>query len=92
MRQLAWISACATILLEGSPASACPLCVSETGRRVRAGIFNSDFGANLVMTLLPFPVFVAVVALIYFGPPWPRARPMETLPSDDGGRHRGRAH
>ncbi|WP_435018213.1 hypothetical protein TA3x_000162 [Tundrisphaera sp. TA3] len=53
-----------------TPARACPLCVSETGRRVRAGIFDADFGYHLAATFLPFAVFLAIVALIHFGPPW----------------------
>jgi hypothetical protein len=53
-----------------SPARACPLCESETGERVRAGIFNAEFGYNLLVTLLPFSVLLAIVALIHFGLPW----------------------
>lgn len=52
-----------------SPATACPLCESETGRQVREGIFDDDFGNKVVLTLIPFPVLIGVVALIYFGPP-----------------------
>ncbi len=58
----------ATVL--GAPAvRACPLCASGTGERVRAGIFDADFGSNLAGTLLPFPVFLVVVAVLYFGLP-----------------------
>lgn len=52
-------------------AMACPFCVTETGQQVRAGIFNEYFWANLMVTLLPFPVLLAAVAVLYFGPPWP---------------------
>ena len=56
-------------MLAGAPtASACPYCDTSIGRQVRAGIFNSDFGYNLVVTLLPFPVLLAIIAVIYFGP------------------------
>ena len=48
---------------------ACPLCHTETGRQVRAGIFDAHFGGNLLYTLSPFPVFLLVVALLYFGFP-----------------------
>lgn len=52
--------------------SACTVCESETGRQVRSGIFGGDFGQDLFLTLLPFPVLLAIVALIHFGFPWPR--------------------
>ena len=58
-----------TALLLTGPARACPLCKSGTGQQVRAGLFNGHFGANLVLTLLPIPIFLGIVALIYFGPP-----------------------
>jgi hypothetical protein len=47
----------------------CPLCHTQTGEQVRAGIFNGSFGWNLLLTLLPFPVFAGVVGFIYFGKP-----------------------
>lgn len=55
-------------------ATACPYCDSEVGRRVSAGIFNSDFLANTFLTLLPIPVMVLIVALIHYGLPWPTRR------------------
>jgi hypothetical protein len=48
--------------LFATQASACPLCDSETGREVRAGIFGDHFGRTLAGVLAPFPVFVLVVA------------------------------
>lgn len=56
--------------LWSSSVRACTLCVSETGERVRAGIFGDDFGYNLFVTILPFSVFLAIVASIHFD--WPR--------------------
>ena len=58
-------------ILGASPARACPLCNSETGRRVLEGIFDAQFGPNLLATLLPFPVFLAVIALVYYWSPTP---------------------
>lgn len=64
-----------SVIWEGmSPATACPYCDSEVGRRVSAEIFNSDFWANTFLTLLPIPVMVLIVALIHFGLPWPTRR------------------
>ena len=63
-------AAFATAVLGASSAWACPLCESETGERVRAGIFNADFGYNLFVTILPFSMFLAIVALIHTGWPW----------------------
>lgn len=57
------------VLLLASSAPACPLCESETGRQVRAGIFDDDFGKNVALTLIPFPVLAVIVAFIYHGPP-----------------------
>jgi hypothetical protein len=50
------------------PAMSCPVCHTETGDAVRQGIFNSDFGFNLFVTVLPFAVFYGIVALVHFGP------------------------
>ena len=47
-------------LLLVSPAVACPFCESETGRQVRQGIFDRHFVDNLLLTLLPFPVLLAI--------------------------------
>jgi len=60
-------------VLGASTAAACPLCESETGERVRAGIFDGDFGYHVAVTLLPFPVFLGIVYLIHAGPPWGKA-------------------
>lgn len=59
---LAWVSF----------ASACPFCQSDTGQQVRAGIFGEDFAYNLMATILPFVLFLAIVAAIHFGVPWPK--------------------
>jgi hypothetical protein len=63
------------VLLEAAPALACPLCASETGRRVREGIFGPEFGSNLFGTLLPFLILAGITAWIHRGPRSPDARP-----------------
>ncbi len=63
-------AAFATAVLGASSAWACPLCESETGERVRAGIFDADFGYNLFVTVLPFSMFLAIVVLIHSCWPW----------------------
>lgn len=65
------------MLLGVAPALACPLCESVTGRQVRAGIFGEDFGYNLLVTTLPFPVLLLIVALIHFGWPGQKAPPAD---------------
>lgn len=62
------------LVLFTSAAYSCPLCHTQTGEQVRAGVFNSSFGFNLLAIALPFPVFAGVVAWIYFGKPAPRSR------------------
>lgn len=63
-----WVAALtgSLIILPMSSAVACPFCESETAAQVRAGIFNDHFGMNVLLTLLPFPILLAIVALIYF--------------------------
>lgn len=43
-------------------ASACPLCDSETGKQVRAGIFGDDFWSTLLVVVSPFPVLLLALA------------------------------
>ena len=50
-------------------ALACPLCRTDTGKQVRAGIFGPDFTFNMVVTIIPFVIFLGITALIYFGLP-----------------------
>jgi hypothetical protein len=58
-----------TILSQQAPVQACPFCATETGNHVREGIFNDGFALNVILTLIPFPVLFAIVALVYLGPP-----------------------
>jgi hypothetical protein len=50
-------------------AEACPFCQSETADKVWAGIFDADFGYHLFALLAPFPVLIAILLFIYYGPP-----------------------
>ena len=61
------------LMLAASPAWGCPVCDRETGRQVRAGLFDAEFGRNLAATLLPFGAFLGIAAAIHFGPA-PRRR------------------
>lgn len=62
----------AVIFVLAAPAAACPVCDSETGKRVRAGIFGDRFAADAGLTLLPFPVLAGLVVLIHFSFPNPK--------------------
>jgi hypothetical protein len=67
----------ALLLLFGAgagPIRACPVCGGETGKEVRAGLFDENFGFHVVATLLPFPVFLGIAACMYYGPPKRRPR------------------
>ncbi|MES2568866.1 MAG: hypothetical protein V4710_02290 [Verrucomicrobiota bacterium] len=55
--------------MAATAARACPLCASETGRQVRAGIFNEHFGATLLAVLSPFPLLLLVLAALHYGLP-----------------------
>jgi len=56
------------VYLPCSSVWACPLCYSDTGKLVRAGIFNGDFLFNSAVTLLPFVVFTVIGLILYYGP------------------------
>lgn len=51
------------------PAFACPVCATDTGQQVRQGIFDDRFWVNVLLILLPFPVFIGVAAGLYRGFP-----------------------
>jgi hypothetical protein len=68
---IAWTAAQAV----ASTAFGCPVCDSGTGEQVRAALFDEDFGRTLIAVLLPFPILLAVVAMIHFGWPVRRRRP-----------------
>ena len=62
---------CLCTLIFTSPALACPVCDSDTGKAVRAGVFGGDFGFNLLVTVIPFVVCLGITAVIYYGfPAW----------------------
>jgi uncharacterized paraquat-inducible protein A len=63
----------AFVFVSAASAAACPVCESETGKRVRAGIFSDRFAADAALILLPFPVLAGLVALIHYGFPNPAA-------------------
>jgi len=50
-------------------ATACPVCDSDSGQQVRAGIFDADFGRTLIAIALPFPILLGMVLAIHFGRP-----------------------
>ena len=66
-----YVGSLIVLLLNLASAAACPFCKSETGQQVKAGIFNDQFLGNVLLTLLPFPILLAIVALIYLDVPWP---------------------
>jgi len=47
---------------------ACPYCESEIGRMVAGELFNNDFWTTSLNLSLPFPILLAIVILIRFGP------------------------
>ena len=66
----------ALLWTRGGAAWACPVCYSQTGLLVRAGILHQAFARNVVVTMIPFLVFAAAVTWIYYRFP---------LPSVEGG-------
>jgi uncharacterized BrkB/YihY/UPF0761 family membrane protein len=50
-------------------ASACPMCNTETGQQVRAGIFDENFWTTLAVIVAPFPVLLLAIAIYHYGVP-----------------------
>lgn len=50
-----------------APAWACTLCYSERAAQVRQGVFDENFLLNVMITLLPFSIFLFLTSLIYYG-------------------------
>ncbi len=75
------IMAVLAVQAAASTSVACPVCDTGTGEQVRAGILNEKFGSTLVTVLLPFPILLAVVAVIHFG--WPRPGAPEQSDQND---------
>jgi hypothetical protein len=65
LKALAWAWLIAFV---ATPAIACPICDTETGVAVRAGIVE-NFSTHLFATIAPFPVLIAAVALLHWGVP-----------------------
>jgi hypothetical protein len=59
------------LALSALPATllACPICSTETGQQVRAGIFDENFWGTLVAVVSPFPVLLLGIAAYHFGLP-----------------------
>jgi hypothetical protein len=66
-----WTGTCVALLICAAPALACPVCDSDTGVAVRNGI-AADFASNVLVTLAPFPILTAIVAVLHYG--WPPRR------------------
>jgi hypothetical protein len=47
-------------------AGACPICNTETGQQVRAGIFDDNFWSTLLIVISPFPVLLLAIAAYHF--------------------------
>lgn len=45
-------------------AMACPVCETDTGRQIRAGIFDDSFPRYLAISVLPFAVVTLAVVLV----------------------------
>ncbi len=59
----------ATAFLSPATTFACTLCDTDTGRQVRAGIFEEHFWPTLIGVIAPFPIMLLAVAAIHFAIP-----------------------
>jgi hypothetical protein len=71
MRHPGRIAAAVLILTPGVATNACPVCDSEQGRQVRAGVFDEGFAHNTLETIAAFPVVVGVIVALYAALPNP---------------------
>jgi hypothetical protein len=64
-----WVAWCggASAALATRIAAACPVCDSETGQQIRAGIAGEGLVVSIIATVLPFLVMVGVVAVVQIG-------------------------
>ena len=56
----------AVFLLRAAAAFACTVCDSETGRQVRSGIFEHEFGRTLLAVLAPLLVILGVLGVLHY--------------------------
>jgi hypothetical protein len=77
LRRLPSVFLLLVLLAPATPAPACPVCDDPTGRLVRAALTDADFTTNLTAAVLPFAVFMAVVAVLHFAPTARRGAPTE---------------
>jgi hypothetical protein len=63
-----------SLLLVTVRTTACPWCRSDSPQADsrKAAMFYESFGWNAAAVLAPFPIFGAIVAVIYFAPYMPR--------------------
>jgi hypothetical protein len=66
------VAIAALALIGNVAALACPVCDTDTGREVRAGIFGDDFGRNVLLTVAPLPAVLLLAALACRAVPEPR--------------------
>ena len=64
----------AIVTFTSSTGLACPMCDSETGGQVRAGIAESASPSTVVAVLAPFLIVSGIAALIHFDLPQGRRR------------------
>lgn len=48
-----FLAASWAVLVTAAIGSACPMCKSDIGVQVRAGIFDDNFGKHAILTLIP---------------------------------------
>lgn len=53
----------ASLILLAGLAAACPVCDTESGREVRAGIFNNSFWTTAFLVILPFPALALATGM-----------------------------
>ena len=58
------IAAVVELSLAGT-AAACPTCGGDVRKQVWAGVFNSGFSGNLLMTAAPFVILLGLAAAIH---------------------------
>jgi hypothetical protein len=56
-----------------APARACPVCNTDAGAQVRAGLTDANLATGALAVLLPFLILSGIAAAIHFGLPRSRS-------------------
>lgn len=66
-----FVAACSILACCCAEALGCPWCESQIGLKVRHEVFGPAFWENAMLVILPLPILLLLVALVYY---WPTSK------------------